>query len=135
MREVHLRSPIWMGDRSQVYIGIARHRVLDRNGNPAKGNIRIWIDYKEVDSSNPQGWKLVYPYPFTIKCSQVVEYKRQILNDYNHTVLHIVPLSAMREVKNYRSGSKRGRTMTQDDWNSLIAASNAVKEMQQNKET
>ncbi len=122
MRELHLRQPLWLGDRSNPMCGIARHRVLDKQGNPAKGKIRIWIDYKETDQGNPRGWKLVYPYPFDIECSEVVKYKDMVLNDFNHTVLYIVPLKDMVEYK-----TRRKRTMPQSDFNSIMMASNAVR--------
>ena len=126
MRELHLREPLWLGDRSNPFVGIARHRVM-QNGIPAKGKIRIWIDYKETDQENPRGWKLVYPYPFDILCSEVVKYSTQVLNDYHHTVLYLVPIKDLTENKHYRSGSPSGRTMPQSDFQSAIAASNAVK--------
>ena len=122
MRELHLRQPVWYGDRSNPACGIARHRVIDKNGSPAKGKIRVWIDYKEADQGNPRGWKLVYPYPFDMECSEVVKYAKQVLNDYNHTVLYLVPLKDMVEYK-----TRRKRTMPQSDFNSIMMASNAVK--------
>jgi hypothetical protein len=118
-REVHINSPVWNGDRSQVFVGIAKRRVLDKKGSPARGNIRVWIDYEERDTASSRGWKLIYPFPFDIKCSDVLKYREQVLNDYNHTVLHIVPISGLHLVKNYRSGSERGRTMPQSDFYKL----------------
>ena len=124
MRELHLREPLWLGDRSNPFVGIARHRVM-QNGIPAKGKIRIWIDYKETDQGNPRGWKLVYPYPFDILCSDVVKYSTQVLNDYLHTVLYLVPIKDLIEFK-----TRRKRTMPQSDFQSAIMASNAVKGVQ-----
>jgi len=127
MREVHIRQPIWNGDRSICYVGIARKRVVDDLGKACRGNIRVWIDYKETDTQSPMGWKLVYPYPFDIKCADVLNYPKQILNDYNHTILYIIPISDLREVKNYRQGSARGRSITQADFESIKIACAAVK--------
>ncbi len=114
MKELHLRSPIWYGDRSNPMVGIARHRVLDKNGNPSKGKIRIWIDYKEHDETKPSGYKLVYVYPFQIECAEALKYPIQYLNDWNHTALHIIPLSKLTEVK-----TRRKRTMSQDEFRKI----------------
>ncbi len=126
-REVHINSPVWDGDRTNPLVGIARWRILDKVGNVAKGNIRVWIDYKETDTLSPNGWKLMYPYPFDMKCSEVVNYPRQVLNDRNRTVLHIIPISDLKEVHNYRSGSPRGRTMPQEEFAKIRAFAEAVK--------
>ena len=118
MPEFHLRQPVWYGDRSDPCVGIARFRVTKEKFNrvidkyvrvPLKGNFKLYIDYQEKDGEG--NFRLVYPHPFVIKCSDVVKYPPQPLNDYNRTVVHIVPLSAMREAK-----QRRTRTMPQDQF-------------------
>jgi hypothetical protein len=126
-REVHISSPIWDGLRTNPMVGIARWRITNESGDTVKGNIRIWIDYKETDTLSPNGWKLMYPYPFDIKCSEVVKYPKQVLNDRNRTVLHIIPISDLKEVRNYRSGSPRGRTMPQEEFAKIKAFAEAIK--------
>jgi hypothetical protein len=133
-REVHIQSPIWNGTRTVCYVGIARWRVTNDSGDACKGNIRIWIDYKETDTLSPNGWKLMYPYPFDIKCSEIVKYPRQVLNDRNRTILHIIPISDLKEVRNYRSGSPRGRTMPQEEFAKIRAFAEAVKKEELEKE-
>ena len=127
MQEVHIKEPGWYGDRSRMYVGIARFRILDKCGVVRRGKIRIWIDYKVNDPTSPTGWKLAYPYPFDIKCTEVINYQTQVLYDYKHTILHIIPMADLKEVKNYRSGSPRGRTMPQEEFKKIMAFTEAVK--------
>jgi hypothetical protein len=125
MREVHIGSPIWDGLRENPIVGIASFRLLNTKGQTHKGNIRVWIDYKETDTKSPLGWKLLYPFPFDMKCSDIVDnYPTQVLNDFRRTLLYLVPLSHMKENKNYRSGSKKGRTMPQSDFRELANRAN-----------
>lgn len=124
MNELHIREPLWYGDRSDPVVGIAHFRLVDKAGNPKKGFITIWIDYKEKDNS-PAGFKLVYPYPFKILCSDAVNFPPQYLNDYKRTILHIVPISKMIEVK-----TKRRRTMPQDEFKNLIEHAREVRSRQ-----
>lgn len=121
MREVHIGSPIWNGDRTQTFIGIARFRLVDDLGKPHKGNIKIWVDYKILDKKS-NTMMLMWKEPFLISCSKAIEYPRQILTDYNRTVLHIIPVSDLKTHK-----ERRKRTMSQDDFNLLKRASLAVK--------
>jgi len=113
MNELHLREPVWYGDRSDPCIGVARFRLL-KNGQPRKGFIQIWIDYKEK-ADTPAGYKLVYPYPYRITHAEALSYPIQYLNDYNHTALHIIPISKLVELK-----TRRKRTMSQDEFNKLV---------------
>jgi len=117
MREVHIRQPIWDGDRSQVFVGIAQYRVRDEYGFALPGKIRIWIDYREVNN------KLAYPNPFTIKCSDVLKYRAMELLDHNHTVVHVVPLGAMKEIK-----ERRVRIITQPEFQRIKAFTLQIQE-------
>ncbi|MFA5048967.1 MAG: hypothetical protein WC516_08140 [Patescibacteria group bacterium] len=126
MNEVHIREPLWIGDRTQMAVGIARFRLLDDMGRPRKGNIRIWIDYKVKDKNDPidpDRLVLAYKYPFVISCAKALEYPIQVLNDHNRTRLNIIPIADLKVQK-----TKRKRTMSQSDFKSLMQASNAVKE-------
>ncbi len=127
MKEVHIRQPIWNGDRSQIFVGIAHKRLLNTKGQISSGAIRVWIDYHESH-------RLAFPYPFQLSCKKIADYPTQILNDYNHTVLYIVPLDAFREVKNYRSGSSRGRSITQDEFKRLKDATLLIAQQQREEE-
>lgn len=128
MNEVHIKSPIWYGDRQSMHIGIARFRLLDDKGNPKKGNIRVWIDYKVQDKNDPidpHRLVLAYKYPFVISCSKALEYPIQELNDYMHTRLHIVPIEDLQVQK-----TRRKRTMPQDEFKNLIEHAREVKARQ-----
>lgn len=123
MNEVRIREPIWNGDRTEMFVGIARFRLMDDMGRPKKGNIKIWIDYKVIDKNDPEKrMTLMYKYPFVIKCEQAIEYPIQVLNDHNRTRLHIIPV---KDLKIYKT--RRKRTMTSADFKLLTQASSAVK--------
>lgn len=123
MREVHIGSPIWNGDRTQTFIGIARFRLTDSLGMPHKGNIKIWVDYKIRDKNDPEGrMVLMWREPFAISCADAVKYPVQVLNDYNRTKVHLIPTDDLQIHK-----EKRKRTMSQADFESLKMASLAVK--------
>lgn len=132
MKEVHINSPIWDGLRTNPLVGIAHRRLLNKTGQISKGDIRIWIDYKERDHEG--NFKMLYPYPFQMSCKQVTSYPTQVLNDRNRTVLHIVPISALRLVKKYRSGSPRGRTMPQSEFSQIKQSAIKVAEKQRIEE-
>lgn len=119
MREVHINSPVYYGDRTRMMVGIARFRLLDKNNKPYKGNILIWIDLKVKDKQDPidpERLVLAYKYPFVISCSKALEYPIQVLTDHNRTRLHIIPLADL-EVKKTR----RKRTMIQEAFKNEIA--------------
>ena len=123
MREVHIGSPVWNGDRTITFIGIAHFRLVDSIGLPHKGNIKIWVDYKIKDKNDPEGrMVLMWKEPFAIKCADAINYPVQVLNDYNRTKVHLIPTDDLQIHK-----EKRSRTMSQDDFNSLKMASLAVK--------
>lgn len=118
MREIHIQEPVWYGDRSNPTVGIAHFRVVHKitaigTGQvieiPHKGYIKVWINYQEKKADGLYG--LVYPHPFVIECSQVLKYPTQPLNDFRRTIVHHVPISAMREHK-----ERRKRTMPQDQF-------------------
>jgi len=125
MNEVRIREPIWNGDRTEMFVGIARFRLMDDMGRPKKGNIKIWIDYKVIDKNDPEKrMTLMYKYPFVIKCDEVIQkYKIQVLNDYKRTRVYIIPI---KDLKIYKT--RRKRTMTSADFKLLTQASNAVKQ-------
>jgi hypothetical protein len=131
MREVHIRQPIWNGDRTEVLVGIARKRIMDGQ-NIARRDIRVFIDYQEkvMDTTVEKGYryKLVYPLPFQISCENVSKFLSKPLNDYMHTVVHYVPLSAMREVQPSKSGKPRKRTMPQSEFAKIRAYGKAIAE-------
>lgn len=116
MNEVHIMQPIYYGDRTTMYVGIARFR-LTKDGKPKKGNIRIWIDLKVRDknSPNPTDTILAYRYPFSISCEKALTYKTQTLLDYHRTVLHIIPISDLKVVK-----TRRARTTTQEEFKKIV---------------
>jgi hypothetical protein len=131
MNEVHIRELIYNGDRTNMALGIARFRLLDDMGKPKKGNIRIWVDMKVKDKSDPidpNRLVLAYKYPFVISCVKALEYPIQVLNDHNRTRLHIIPIDKLKIQK-----TRRKRTMSQDDFNSLMQASNAIKQERKNE--
>lgn len=132
MKEVHINSPIFNGDRSQMFVGIAYFRLLNKSKSLSSGDIRIWIDYKERDGEG--NYKMLYPFPFQMSCKQVTSFPTQVLNDRNRTVLHIVPISALRLVKKYRSGSPRGRTMPQSEFSQVKQDAIKVAEKQRMEE-
>jgi hypothetical protein len=118
MPELHLRQPIWYGDRSNPCIGIARWRVTKLKFNriseqyvrvPQKGNFKLYIDYQKKDAEG--NLRLAYPNPFVMPCVDVIKYPIMVLQDFRHTPVHLVPLSAMREVK-----ERRKRMMPQDQF-------------------
>ena len=128
MNEIHIRQPVWYGDRQSMHVGIARFRLLDDMGKARKGNIRIWIDYKVKDKNDPidpDRLTLAYKYPFIIACSKALEYPIQELNDYMHTKLHIIPISDLEIHK-----TRRKRTMPQDDFKKLIEHAREVRSRQ-----
>jgi len=131
-REMNLNQPIWDGDRSNPKVGIAHFRLLNKKEEVAKGNakIRIFINFKETDHKSPVGWKLLYPFPFDMKCTEVAKYPTMVLNDFRRTVVHVVPLAHMEEVKHYRSGSPRGRTMPQEEFRKLTEMALAIKKLE-----
>jgi len=116
MNELHLRQPIWLGDRTAIHIGVAHFRLVDDYGRPRKGNIRIWIDWKVKDKNgtDPDALVLAYKYPFTISCVKALEYLVQVLADFNRTKLHIIPISDLTVTK-----TRRKRTMPQDEFKKL----------------
>ena len=125
MNEIHIRQPVWYGDRQSMHVGITRFRLLDDMGKARKGNIRIWIDYKVKDKNDPidpDRLTLAYKYPFIIACSKALEYPIQELNDYMHTKLHIIPISDLEIQK-----TRRKRTMPQDDFKKLIEHAREVR--------
>ncbi len=131
MNEVHIHEPIWNGLRTETFVGIARFRLLDDMGRPRKGNIRIWIDYKVKDKNDPidpDRLVVAYKYPFVISCAKALEYPIQVLNDHNRTRLNIIPITDLKIQR-----TRRKRTMTQDDFKSLMMASNAVKQEKLNE--
>ena len=122
MNEVHILQPIYYGDRSTMYVGIARFRLM-KDGKPKKGNIRIWIDLKVRDKNGPDPNALVlaYRYPFSISCEKALTYKTQTLLDYHRTVLHIIPISDLKVVK-----TRRARTMPQSDFKKIVEQAKQV---------
>jgi hypothetical protein len=116
MNELHLREPIYYGDRTTMYCGVAHFRLVDDYGKPKKGNIRIWIDLKVKDKNgeNPELMVLAYKYPFIISCAKAITYPTQILNDYHRTMLHIIPLDHLKVQQ-----TRRKRTMPQEEFKRL----------------
>lgn len=114
MNELHLREPVWYGDRTSIHIGIAHFRLVDDYGRPRKGNIKIWIDWKVKDKQNPDNMVLAYRDPFVISCAKALTYKTQTLLDRNRTVLHIIPIEDLKVHK-----ERRRRTMPQDEFRRL----------------
>jgi hypothetical protein len=128
MNDFHLKSPLWLGDRKTMHVGIARFRLVDDMGKPKKGNIRIWIDYKVQDKNdplNPNRLVLAYKYPFIISCAKALEYPTQILNDFKRTTLHIIPIEDLKVQK-----TRRCRTMPQDEFKNLIEHAREVRARQ-----
>jgi len=104
-------------------VGVARFRLVDSIGIPHKGNILIWVDYKVKDKNDPEGrMVLMWKYPFIIKCADAVRYPVQVLNDFHKTKLYIIPTDDMKVYE-----TRRKRTMSQADFESLKQASLAVK--------
>ncbi len=119
--EIHIREFLYRGDRSNPAVGIAHKRLVDKNGKPKKGYFTVWIDTKERDLSHPSRYKLVYPYPFRILCSDALMFPTQYLRDYNHTMLHLIPLSKMAEYK-----TRRKRIDTQDEFERKLKQAEAI---------
>jgi hypothetical protein len=113
MNELHLREPIYYGDRTTMYVGVAHFRLVDNYGRPKKGSIKIWIDMKVKDKTgiDPDALVLAYKYPFSIPCYKAVTYPTQILADIHRTMLHIIPLEHLKVQK-----TRRKRTMSQEDF-------------------
>ncbi len=116
MNEVHLREPIWYGDRTSIHIGVAHFRLVDDYGRSRKGNIRIWIDWKVKDKNgvDPEAMVLAYKYPFQISCAKALGYPVQVLADFNRTKLHIIPVADLKVQK-----TRRKRTMPQEEFKRL----------------
>jgi hypothetical protein len=116
MNELHLREPVWYGDRTKIHVGVAHFRLVDDYGRPKKGNIRIWIDWKVKDKNgiDPEALVLAYKYPFSISCIKALTYPPQTLNDFRRTVLHIIPLDHLKITK-----TRRKRTMPQDEFKKI----------------
>jgi hypothetical protein len=105
---------------------VAHFRLVDSIGIPHRGSILVWSDYKIKDKNDPEGrMVLMWKYPFIIKCADAVRYPVQVLNDFHHTKVHVIPVDDMKVYE-----TRRKRTMSQDDFNSLKAASLAVKQEQ-----
>jgi hypothetical protein len=113
MNELHLRQPIWLGDRTEIHVGIAHFRLVDDYGRPRKGNIRVWVDWKVKDKNSPDenAMVLAYTYPFVISCAKAITYPTQVLTDVHRTMLHIIPLEHLKVQK-----TRRKRTMSQEDF-------------------
>ena len=135
MPEFHLRQPVWYGDRSDPCVGIARFRVTKEKFNPIidkyvrvplKGNFKLYIDYQERDAEGH--FKLVYPHPFVMPCVEIVKYPLMVLQDFYHTPVHIVPLSAMREHK-----ERRKRMMPQDEFAQIREHALSIAEQERGK--
>lgn len=124
MNEIHLRQPVWYGDRSNPAVGIAHFRLV-KDGVPRRGQIRIWIDYQQIDPATGLQ-KLVYPYPFTMPCQEAIKYPTQVLNDFHRTMLHIIPISKLKPVK-----TRRKRTMPQSQFNRIMQEAQNVTAVQQ----
>ena len=125
MREVHIvNGPIWNGQPdSPKFLGVARFRLMDSIGIPHRGSILVWCDYKIKDKNDPEGrMVLMWKYPFIIKCADALKYPTQTLSDYNRTVIHVIPVTDMEVYE-----TRRKRTMSQADFESLKMASLAVK--------
>jgi hypothetical protein len=116
MNELHLREPIYYGDRTTMYCGVAHFRLVDDYGRPKRGNIRIWIDLKVKDKNgvDPEAMVLAYKYPFQISCAKALEYPVQVLADFNRTKLHIIPIADLKVQK-----TRRKRTMSQEEFKKL----------------
>jgi hypothetical protein len=125
MNELHLREPIYYGDRTTMYCGVAHFRLVDDYGKPKRGNIRIWIDLKVKDKNgiDPDLEVLAYRKPFIIKCEKALTYPTQILTDRNRTMLHIIPISHLTIGK-----VRRNRTMSQDDFRQITELSRITNE-------
>jgi len=124
MNELHLREPIYYGDRTTMYCGVAHFRLVDDYGKPKRGNIRIWIDLKVKDKNgiDPDLEVLAYKYPFVISCAKAITYPKQILNDFHKTMLHIIPLSDLQVQK-----TRRKRTMSQADFKEITDLARRLK--------
>ena len=114
MIEFHIRQPIWYGDRTQMFVGVARRRLLDGGGQPRRCNALIYIDYKVRDNLDQTRLKLMYRYPFIISCEKAVTYPIQVLADYQRTRLHIIPVAHMTVYK-----TRRQRVMPQAEFKML----------------
>jgi len=124
MNELHLREPIYYGDRTTMYVGIAQFRLVDDYGRPKKGNIKIWIDMKVKDKTGVDTDALVLAYrdPFVISCAQALSYRTQTLLDRNRTVLHIIPIADLKVHK-----ERRRRTMSQADFKEITDLARRLK--------
>ena len=132
MREVHIRIPIFNGDRSEMFLSVANFRVTDSIGIPHKGSILVYCDWEVKDKNNPDDPNakvLMWRYPFIIKCADVVKYPSSYVGEgYRRTKVHMIPV---KDMKIYQT--KRKRTMSQADFESLKQASLAVKKEQEIK--
>jgi hypothetical protein len=128
MREVHIiKGPIWNGQPdSPKFLSVAHFRLVDSKDIPHKGSILIWSDYKirDKNSTNPNAMVLMWKYPFKIKCADAVKYPESFVGEgFRRTKVHTIPVNDMKIYI-----TRRKRTMTQDDFNSLKMASLAVKQ-------
>ena len=124
MIEFHIRQPIWYGDRTQMFVGLARRRLLDGGGQPRRCNALVYIDYMVRDNLDPTRKKLMYRYPFIISCEKAVTYPIQVLTDYQRTRLHIIPVAHMAVYK-----TRRERVMSQADFKMLTTIAALMKEV------
>jgi len=124
MNELHIRQPIWLGSRTEIHIGIAHFRLVDDYGQPKKGNIRVWIDWKVKDknSIDENAMTLAYSYPFVISCAKAITYPTQVLTDVHRTMLHIIPIEHLKIQK-----TRRKRTMSQADFNEIVSLARRLK--------
>jgi hypothetical protein len=126
MIEFHIRQPIWYGDRTQMFVGLARRRLLDGGGQPRRCNALVYVDYKVRDNLDPTLLKLMYRYPFIISCEKAITYPIQVLTDYQRTRLHIIPVDHMTVYK-----TRRQRVMPQAEFKMLTMLATAMKEVSQ----
>jgi len=124
VNELHLRQPVWYGDRTAIHVGVAHYRLVDDYGNTRRGNIRIWIDWKVKDknSLDENAMILAYKYPFQISCAKALEYPVQVLGDFNRTKLHIIPIADLKVQK-----TRRKRTMSQADFKEITDLARRLK--------
>jgi len=110
MVQIHIRKePVWYGDRSQMCVGIARFRLM-HNGQPRKGDVRVWID--TVDGNG----QLYYAYPYQMPCVEALKYPTMtVWKNGKPTTLHMVQLAHMRIVK-----TRRKRKMIQDEFKNIV---------------
>lgn len=123
MIEFHIRQPIWYGDRTQMFVGLARRRLLDGACMPRCCNALVYIDYMVRDNLDPTRKQLMYRYPFIISCEKAITYPIQVLPDYQRTRLHIIPVAHMTVYK-----TRRQRVMPQAEFKMLTTIALKMKE-------